>query len=309
MTYIIPFYLLKQKILVKYREQYPYYMGDIHGFGNKEIAQLLDLIETESNERVSEKWVYTHLKPIENSKLPRKDMLDIFSRWVGYSDWDEFVFVNNDAPKPADHPEPEIAIKTSNNKKAMAMGAGLMAVVLSVLISFTSQGKNEVTVCFKDRYTQKNIATDKLSLYLIESGGRKKLNLKENCSVVKSKDTQVMLVVESPYYKSDTLEISMEKEDTALEFDLQPDDYAMMLRAYMNSDLDDWNKRKKQLQDIVSDDAVIQEIMFDEIGVEFLNKEEFINKVTTPSSTVKQMEIVAIEYEDGKIISLKYMQK
>ena len=82
-----------------------------------------------------------------------------------------------------------------------------------------------------------------------------------------------------------------------------------MLRAYMNGNVADWNKRKQQLDDIISDDAVIQEIMFNEIGVEFLDKDEFIAKITTPGTIVKTMEVVEIKYENGKIISLKYMQK
>ena len=92
MNNIEPFYLLKQKILEKYRQHYPYFTGRLHDFGNQEIAHLIDLIETECKERVSEKWVYTHLKPVQNEKLPRKDMLNIFSCWVGYSGWEEFIY-------------------------------------------------------------------------------------------------------------------------------------------------------------------------------------------------------------------------
>lgn len=73
------FYRLKQEILAKYKEHFPYYSGSISQFGTQEIAALLSLIEEECNERVSEKWVYTHLKPEVNERLPRKDMLNIFA--------------------------------------------------------------------------------------------------------------------------------------------------------------------------------------------------------------------------------------
>jgi hypothetical protein len=304
MSHLNIFYLLKQKILSKYKEHYPYYQGEVHQFGNKEIAQLLDLIEKDTNERVSEKWVYTHLKPKENNKLPRKDMLDIFSRWTGYAGWDEFVYLNQNVDAEENTP-----IKKKNNNAIIIMGAGFLIAMLAVVISFTVKAKNEVTVCFKDRYTQKSIDTDKFSLFLIENGNKKRLSLKGNCSTIKSDRKEIVVLVESPYYKKDTFTITMESAEGAMSFDLQPDDYAMMLRAYMNSDLKDWNKRKKQLEDILSDDAIIQEVMFEEIGVEFLNKEEFIAKVTTPTETVRQMEIIEIEYEGDKIISLKYIQK
>ena len=83
----------------------------------------------------------------------------------------------------------------------------------------------------------------------------------------------------------------------------------MMLRAYMNADIDDWNRRKQQLDNILDENAVIQEVMFEDIGVEFLNKQEFIDKITTPTKSVKKMEVISVAYKNEKIISLKYIQK
>lgn len=299
MDTIRSFYLLKEKILEKYKEHYPYYTGNIREFGNKEIAQLIDLIEKDCQERVSEKWVYTHLKPAENTKLPRKDMLDIFSRWIGYKGWDEFVHaVSSQTPVEKND------IKKQSNKKTYAI-MGIAAVALAIIAAIGFSGSTEINVYLKDKYTQKEIEGDKIAVYLLGTK-KEKLQKKGSCFTINT-DTETDLLIESPYYKSDTLHISPNRN--TYEFDLQPDDYAMMLRAYMNSDLDNWNKRKQQLESILSDDAVIQEIMFDEIGVEFLDKAEFIRKITTPSKTVKNMEIVAIEYEGDKIISLKYIQK
>ena len=112
------FYLLKQHILLRYREAFPYYSGNVQHFGNKEIAKLIDLVEKDCHERVSEKWVYTHLKPETNQKLPRRDMLDIFCKWVGYANWEEFVFKNCKAETPETETATriELAGKTSRKK-------------------------------------------------------------------------------------------------------------------------------------------------------------------------------------------------
>ena len=301
------FYLLKQKILAKYVDAYPYYTGSIHNFGNKEIAQLIDLIEKESNERVSEKWIYTHLKPTINSKLPRKDMLSIFCNWIGYNNWDEFLFLNKEQLLLSDITPEATEIHKPKNKIALYMAFGIMIIIAGVIIGFTTKGNYDTTICLKDKYTQKTIAPDKVTLYLFKNGKNEKLAFKDSCYALTTKKNDALVIVESPYYKPDTLKI--DSNNPSLEFDLQPDDYAMMLRAYMNGNIADWNKRKQQLDNIISNDAVIQEIMFNEIGVEFLNKEEFIAKITTPASVVKTMEVVEIKYEGGKIISLKYMQK
>lgn len=99
MNELVPFLELKNKILIEYQKNYPYFQGNWKSFSSNDIRQLIDLIETQLKERVSEKWVYTHLKPETNEKLPRKDMLDIFSKFVGYSDWND-LYLNTKIKKP-----------------------------------------------------------------------------------------------------------------------------------------------------------------------------------------------------------------
>lgn len=305
MNNITLFYLLKEKILVKYREHYPYYSGTIHTFGNKEIAQLNEAIEEECNERVSEKWMYTHLKPQQNEKLPRRDMLDIFCRWIGYNGWDEFVFSHKNEQASGQEIQAPVSQANTKNRKAIYI-MGIAAIIFAAIIGLSMTG-GETSICLKDKYTQKEVEHSKVSLYLLKNGKKQKLSRKGDCFFLKDNEGESLLVVESPYYKADTLKVAAGASH--YEFDLQPDDYAMMMRAYMNNDPGDWKKRRKQLDEAISDDAVIEEIMFDDIGVEFLNKEEFINKMTTPSKVSRTMEIVDIQYNGNKIVSLKYMQK
>jgi len=302
------FYTLKQAILDKYRVSFPYYTGDIQGFGNKEIAQLIDLIEQNCHERVSEKWVYTHLKPLENNKLPRRDMLDIFSKWVGYAGWEEFLFKNRKNESHVIENETQPITKPATNKAFIAVGIMMFSAFISMSVAlFVSLKKDKATLCLKDRYTQKYVDNEKVTLFLVKDGKAEKLRGKEGCYDLKFKGDTAIVAVQSAYYKPDTLTVTSESE--RYEFDLQPDDYAMMLRAYMNGNVADWQKRRKQLAGIISEDAVIQEIMFDDIGVEFLNKAEFIAKVTTPIKAIKTLEVVEVKYAGDKIISLKYIQK
>lgn len=305
------FYRLKGLILEKYKKHYPYYSGTIQEFGNKEIAQLLDLVDEECNERVSEKWVYTHLKPQYNNKLPRKDMLSIFSCWLGYSGWDEFKYQNETVLTTANTSENS---NTEHSKKSISkiayIAGGLLLLAIVVSIAFSINKYNSVQICFKDKYTKKIIESSRISVYSLHQGNNKS-NLKsaDSCYTITTQTDSLHIAIESPYYKSDTLSIKVSSNKILYEYDLQPDDYAMMLRAYMNADVSDWNRRKKQLNDILHENAIIQEVMFQDIGVEFLNKTEFINKITTPTKLVKQMEVIEIKYENKKIISLKYMQK
>ncbi|OIQ21416.1 MAG: hypothetical protein BM557_03960 [Flavobacterium sp. MedPE-SWcel] len=304
-------YQLKQKILEKYRVHYPYYKGSIHDFGNTEITQLLDLVEQECQERVSEKWIYTHLKPQKNEKLPRKDMLNIFCRWIGYSGWDEFKYKIDKTEATIGNSKPNDSDKESNYsfKKTAYVALGIL-IILAIGISFNIDSSYEAKIYLNDKYTQKSIETNRATIFFLNKNEKQKLKKENNYFILKSNKAKVHLLVESPYYKTDTLIVNFEYNNSGnYEYDLQPDDYAMMLRAYMNANIDDWNRRKRQLNNILDDDAVIQEVMFEDIGVEFLNKQEFINKITTPTKSVKKMEVVSIEYKDKKIISLKYIQK
>nr|WP_322625921.1 hypothetical protein [uncultured Flavobacterium sp.] len=298
------FYLLKEKAVAKYREAYLYYTGSLHQFGNREIAQFIDLLEKDCNTRVSEKWIYTHLKPETNTKLPRKDMLDILCQWLGYGGWDEFVHKN----QSIENKEEIVAPKNSVKKRSRL---ALTLVLGGVLIAFCAtlmavMHKPEITVCYKDKYTRQEVQSAQLSVYLVKDNSRKKIGATWNCYSLKANGG--LLITESAYYKPDTLRLDGTTE-SKLEIMLQPDDYAMMLRAYMNGNVADWNKRRSQLSGIIADDAMIQEVMFDDIGVEFLNKEEFINKVTVPGTITKNMEVIEVKYRDNKIVSLKFMQK
>lgn len=298
------FYLLKQNVSAKYREAYPYYAGSLNRFGNREIAQFIDLLEKDCNARVSEKWIYTHLKPEVNNKLPRKDMLDILCQWLGYQGWDEFAHKNRNTR--AETPE-TINTATANKRKlplVLLLGAMLIVICIGLMAAKQQQ---KITVCYKDRYTQQEIAPTSITVYLIEGNHKKKLVADSHCYNLTYSGSGV-LITESAYYKADTLTLK-ENDEPKIEITLQPDDYAMMLGAYMNGNIGDWNKRRTQLNDIIADDAMIQEVMFEDIGVEFLNKTEFINKVTIPGITNKNMEVIEVKYRDDKIVSLKFMQK
>lgn len=298
------FYLLKEHVATRYREAYPYYTGKLAQFGNREIAQFIDLLEKDCNTRVSEKWVYTHLKPEVNEKLPRKDMLDILCQWLGYAGWDEFAHKNRNIP-PETTTEVEVATKAKKHKLPLMVLLGSVSVLICVGL-MAARHQQKLTVCYKDRYTQQEIPSSNITVYLADDSHKKKITANNHCYNITY--TGGMLITESAYYKADTLKLS-ENNEATIEITLQPDDYAMMLRAYMNGDVADWNKRRTQLAGVIADDAVIQEVMFDDIGVEFLNKEEFINKVTVPGITNKNMEVIEVKYRDGKITSLKFMQK
>ena len=123
-------------------------------------------------------------------------------------------------------------------------------------------------------------------------------------------DTEkIKIVVEGFYYQTDTITRVLQKEKRKEIIPLQRDDYALMIHFFSNSKIEDWKKRRAQLSEMIADDAVIFQVPKGEEleGMAIFNKEEFINKMTTPVGSLKNLKILKTEYRAGKIIRLRFV--
>ncbi len=89
------FELLKEKIVEEMKQSYPEIPDAITDWKGQNIIDFQDELRIKQHENISEKWFYTHMKS-GNSKLPRIDILNFLSKYVGYRNWDEFKFSNKD---------------------------------------------------------------------------------------------------------------------------------------------------------------------------------------------------------------------
>ncbi|MBC8882519.1 hypothetical protein H9X57_01090 [Flavobacterium piscinae] len=154
------FQLLKNEMLLNYQKHYPYFQGNWKQFSSQDIQNLIDLIEDKQNQRISEKWIYTHLKPETNEKLPRKDMLDILSQFCGFSGWDEFVFK---------HKNENTFVQTTKKKSNYfwLIGVGLM-IVLFIFMWMNKTATDSKTIEIQDEFTQEKIADEDVKVYQID---------------------------------------------------------------------------------------------------------------------------------------------
>jgi len=281
---------LKNQILTEYNKHYPFFKGNWQDFSSKDIRQLIDLIEVKHKERVSEKWIYTHLKPTTNEKLPRKDMLDIFSKFTGYSDWDEFLFKNQI--------ETKIAV-SDNAKKTKQIRFGLLIILLlffGLSIYLLTKNKDQKTIEIKNKYTKKPVKTENFTIYSISNGKRNPVEVKDSKIQIHEKDEK--LVIESPYYERQEVDVA----HTDNEILMKPDDYALVLKTFMQSNIKDWETRKQNLDKILSDDLEVIILYKDDLGAEYLNKKEFSNKLILPTNETRKMEIITLETNNQKQI-------
>jgi hypothetical protein len=289
MTDLEFFYQLKKSVLEQYQNSYPYFNGSWKSFSAQDILNLIDDIQLTTKQTVSEKWIYTHLKPETNQKLPRKDMLDILSVYVGKSGWDEFVFNDN--------------INENNNvksgfKKKLVIWVLFFGVLIAGFFIWKFLSKEEQKLEFQNSFTKDSIAKEEVKAYVVEDTVEKQIDLNSSTFNI---DKATKVVLKSPFYKPK--EITILPNEPIAKVELNPNDYAMMLKAFMKSDIKDWQTRKEQLNKILSDNLEVMVMLQNNLGAEYFNKQEFSQKVILPTASLKKLKIVELKQENDNKIS------
>jgi len=265
----------------------------IETWKGEEITAFQEDLFNRVKAKVSEKWFYTYFKN-NPSKLPRIDMLNLLSNYVGEQNWNSFKLRHKRKP----------LIKS---RKKLLKFSLILILPLLIIIGFNFTSYNQFYFCFIDEDTGNNITNISFDIKILKSN-ESPLFFKTDslgCFNYDAKDDKIKFVVTSPYYKTDTI-IRHINSSKAHIINLATDDYALMLDYYTNGKVKDWGKRKLELEKLFSDDAKIYQLFSDNIGVEIYSKEEFIRKLTIPTTSLKQIIILDKDYKDGQIINLKF---
>lgn len=267
----------------------------IEDWKGEEIVAFQEDLFAKVKARVSEKWFYTYFKN-KTEKLPRIDMLNLLSEYVGVKDWNTFKAMHKKD------------IKTMS-KRLIYLVLLLSFVIISYLyFAFTS--KNQFHFCFVDNIKNEAITQVSLDIKVLQDN-ESPLYFKTDstgCFYFETKNDRIKFVVQSPYHKTDTI-IRYIHSNTNKTVKLNTDDYALMLHYYSNGNVKDWKKHKQQLNRLIADDAKIYQLFGDNIGVELFTKEDFIRLITIPTNTLKRIEILDKTLREEKIVTLKFIVK
>ena len=243
--------------------------------------------------KVSEKWFYTYFKN-ETTKLPRIDMLNLLSNYVGSKNWHTF--------------KNEHKNKSRTEKIGSLSKFALFIIPFIAFLVYNAINKNEFHFCFVDADKGDAITNIALDIKVLQNN-QSPVYFKTDssgCFTYKTVEKIIRLVVQSPFHRTDTIirHIDENKNHTV---QLETDDYALMLDYFANGNITDWEKRKTQLQQLFSDDAIIYQLFPNNIGVELFTKDEFIGKLIIPTSNLKRLRILDKTYKDEKIVKLKFI--
>lgn len=287
------FNALKKKIELTFLERNKISLP-IKDWKGKDIVAFQEDLFDQVKEKVSEKWFYTYLKNNAET-LPRIDILNFLSVYVGHKNWDAFKAFNSKK-------------ETKKIKRDLTIYMSLSILVLLFLII-----KITITYTFKFCFIDedKNQPINTILNIKILPKNESPIYLKTDslgCFTYKTKTKKIKFVVQSPYYKTDTIVRNFDKNDNG-QINLQTDDYALMLQYYTNGNTKDWQKRKNQLDLLIEDNAQIYQLFNNANNIEIYSKQEFIQKLTIPTNSLKGVKILDKTYKNDKIVKLKFIIK
>jgi len=246
--------------------------------------------------KVSEKWFYTYFKN-EPEKLPRIDMLNLLSVYVGFKNWNDFKSSQSNTPK----------IKSKKKWKIILYVTGSVIALLIFIVTM-KDNTNTFHFCFVDSIKNEAITSIPLDIKILQKN-ESPLYFKTDsmgCLTYKTKENSVRFVVQSPYHKTDTIIRTINSKDNQT-VKLTTDDYALMLSYYTDGNVKDWNKHKARLQELISDDAQIYQLYQSSMGIEIYSKDDFVRLLTIPTKSLQRIKILDKSLKDGTIVKLKFI--
>ena len=191
------FELLKEKIVGVMQQSNPEIPNSISDWKGQNIIDFQENLRFKQNEYLSEKWFYTHMKTT-NLKLPRIDILNFLSKYVGYKSWGEFKLEN-------------VAIKNiskDKSKRVFYLLPLIMIVLISIFyLAFKSMYIQEYSFCFYDSDTKDAIQNSIIEISVL-TDNESPINYlcnNEGCFSLKTNKKKLKFVVQTPYYYTDTI--------------------------------------------------------------------------------------------------------
>lgn len=130
-----------------------------------------------------------------------------------------------------------------------------------------------------------------------------------------TKDKTLKMIISSPLYENLEINRNLENAPNEERIKLKPDDYKTAVYYYskkiISGNPEEAEKlikqKRKELENRISNNAIIYQVFENDIyGIETLDKQKYINLVTTPTTSLKNLSYIEMKREQGKIVSIKF---
>jgi len=284
---------------------YPGTDPDIASWKGQEIIEFQEDLLNRVNGQLSEKWFYTHMKG-SNEALPRIDVLNLLSKYAGYSNWQDFRYKNMSRIPVAGKPGKPLNI-------LIRIPLLFLVVMTVLLIIFKIFNTQSYRFTFIDSDTGELILNNNIRAELLTGADSPVYYMSDSIGriTVRTNKSSLSMIVRTQYYLTDTIRRTLRKFKHNEQISLTADYYALMISYFSQSDVNSWEKRREQLARILSEDAIIYQFPDKNAGegMALYTKWEFIDKITMPTSGLRHIEIVDCRYINDKIILLRFRNK
>src|SRR5690606_2409637 len=188
-----------------------------------------------------------------------------------------------------------------SKQRLLAFGLVLFAVLVTVAYTFYNKSEPK-TIQIKNEFTKEPVQAEELQVFKVSKDEKIPVDVGNSSFEVDTNSEKI--IIESPYFETKEVEISK----TDQEILIKPEDYAMVLKNFIHSDLKDWENRKEKLEKILSEDLEVILMLKENLGAEYLNKEEFSGKLIVPTSETRKMKILNLETNDKNQINFIRIQ-
>ena len=216
----------------------------------------------------------------------------------------------------------EVEISTIPTKKNF-FKKNAWALITSVLIAITGLlGFKDVlfsktyTYCFidKDRGVSVINTLDIMVIKENESPLMYKIKPGE-CFSYSTKDKNLKMKISAAFYEPLEVNRNLENAPGEEKIELKPDDYKMAAYYFSRKDITGNSEeqvalikqKRNQLENLISNNAVIYQVYDNNTyGIEKIDKQKYITLVTTPTTSLKNLNVIEMKKDNGKIVSIKF---
>lgn len=284
-----------------------------HLFAGELLSDEKDLSDEELKEL--EKTVSSALNLPKTESEPKK---------MEFNSEENTVLQNNNIEnQPIEKKQPisEIAERSEikplkkNHQRTAWIVATLVFVTLLGLLGFKDEIFQKTYVyCFTDADRNLNVQRDIEIKVIKENESPILYRIKPGeCFRYPTKDKTLKMQISSTVYEDLEVNRNLENAPENETIELKPDDYKMALYYFSIKDINGENseqlikQKRKQLENLISNMATITQVYDSDIyGLETLDKQDYITLVTTPTTSLKNLNVIEMKKDKGKIVSIKF---
>ncbi|MDH6251993.1 hypothetical protein M2347_001720 [Chryseobacterium sp. H1D6B] len=132
------------------------------------------------------------------------------------------------------------------------------------------------------------------------------------CFRYSTKDKNLKMQISSPFYEYQEVNRNLENAPEEEMIEMKPDDYKMAAYYFSVKDVKGnpelITQKRKQLENLISNSAIIYQVYDNNTyGIERLDKQKYITLVTTPTTSLKNLNVIEMKKDNkGKIVSIKF---